>query len=185
MNEDSPRRFNGPVLNGDNARALFAMALDVFVVGMAYAAALMLRFDAEVPRQNLDFVLKVFPLIALVYVVANLLFGVYRTVWAYGSLGDILALLRPVVVATAVIFGVNFWVKDRDLPLSVILIAGELVFPGMAFVKMRSRLLIRLPRVAVASQRLLIIGAGHTGQALARVAEQPGPELPADRLPRR
>lgn len=168
MNEDSPRRFNGPVLNGDNARALFAMALDVFVVGMAYAAALMLRFDAEVPRQNLDFVLKVFPLIALVYVAANLLFGVYRTVWAYGSLGDILALLRPVVVATAVIFGVNFWVRDRDLPLSVILIAGELVFPGMAFVKMRSRLLIRLPRVAVASQRLLIIGAGHTGQALAR-----------------
>ncbi|HNO65511.1 MAG TPA: polysaccharide biosynthesis protein, partial [Tepidiformaceae bacterium] len=168
MNETDPRRTRYLGLNSDNARALGAMVLDVFVLAMAYAAALLLRFDAEVPRQNLDFVLKVFPLIALVYVGANYLFGVYRTVWAYGSLGDILALFRPVLLATLLIFGVNFWVKDRDLPLSVILIAGELVFPGMAFVKMRSRLLLRLPRVAVASQRLLIIGAGHTGQALAR-----------------
>ncbi len=161
-------RLKNSLLSGDNARAVGAMVLDVFVVAMAYAAALLLRFDAEVPRQNLDFVLRLFPVIAIVYVGANLLFGVYRTVWAYGSLGDILALFRPVLLSTVLIFGVNFWVNERDLPLSVILIAGELIFPGMAFVKMRSRLLLRLPRVAVASQRLLIIGAGHTGQALAR-----------------
>jgi len=156
------------LFSGDNTRAIGAMALDVLVVALAYAAALLLRFDAEVPRENSEFVLTIFPLIAAVYVAMNLVFGVYRTVWAYGSLGDILALLRPVVVATLLIFGVNFWVNERDLPLSVILIAGELIFPGMAFVKMRSRLLLRLPRAAQASQRLLIIGAGHTGQALAR-----------------
>lgn len=156
------------LVSGDNTRAIGAMVLDVLVVALAYAAALLLRFDAEVPRQNSEFVLAIFPLIAAVYVVMNLIFGVYRTVWSYGSLGDILALLRPVVLATLLIFGVNFWVNERDLPLSVILIAGELIFPGMAFVKMRARLLLRLPRAAQASQRLLIIGAGHTGQALAR-----------------
>ncbi|MGB4863385.1 MAG: polysaccharide biosynthesis protein, partial [Tepidiformaceae bacterium] len=156
------------IFNSDNARGAGAMLLDVMVVGLAYVAALMLRFDGDVPRENLEFVLRVFPFIAALYVLANLIFGVYRTMWAYGSLGDILALLRPVLLATLVIFGVNFWVNERDLPLSVILIAGELIFPGMAFVKMRSRLLLRLPRVAVASQRLLIIGGGHTGQALAR-----------------
>jgi FlaA1/EpsC-like NDP-sugar epimerase len=157
-----------PLLSGDNVRAVGAMALDLVVVCLAYAAALLLRFDADVPRENLDFTVRVVPLIAAVYIAANLLFGVYRTVWAYGSLGDILALLRPVVLSTALIFGANFWVNERDLPLSVILIAGELIFPGMAFVKMRTRLLTRLPRAAVTSQRLLIIGAGHTGQALAR-----------------
>ena len=156
------------LLSGDNTRSVGAIVLDVMVVALAYAAALLLRFDAEVPRENLDFALRVVPVIAVVYVGANLLFGVYRTVWAYGSLGDILALFRPVLLSTVLIFGVNFWVNERDLPLSVILIAGELIFPGMAFVKMRSRLLLRLPRVAVASQRLLIVGAGHTGQALAR-----------------
>ena len=163
----SPAQRNSP-LSGDNVRALGAMALDAIVVALAYSAALLLRFDAEVPRENLEFTIRVVPFIAAVYVVANLLFGVYRTVWAYGSLGDILALLRPVALATVLVFGVNFWVNERDLPLSVILIAGELIFPGMAFVKMRTRLLTRLPRAAVTSQRLLILGAGHTGQALAR-----------------
>jgi FlaA1/EpsC-like NDP-sugar epimerase len=157
----------GP-LSSDAVRAAGAVAMDVLVVCMAYAAALLLRFDADVPRENSDFILKIVPFIALLYVLANAVFGVYRTVWAYGSLGDILALFRPVLLATLLIFGVNFWVKDRALPLSVVLIAGELIFPGMAIVKMRSRLLTRLPRVAVASQRLLIVGGGHTGQALAR-----------------
>ncbi len=156
------------IFTSDNARALGAMVLDVMVIAIAYAAALLLRFDAEVPRQNLRFALAVFPLIAAAYIAANIVFGVYRTMWAYGSLGDILALFRPILFATVAIFAVNFWDNQRDLPLSVVLIAGELIFPGMAIVKMRGRLLIRLPRVAVASQRLLIIGAGHTGQALAR-----------------
>jgi len=153
---------------GDTLRAAGAVVLDVLVIALAYAAGLMLRFDAEVPRESLEFVLKIFPLLAAVYIALNAVFGVYRTVWAYGSLGDILALFRPVLLATLLIFGINFWVNERDLPLSVILIAGELIFPGMAFVKMRTRLLLRLPRAAQASQRLLILGAGHTGQALAR-----------------
>lgn len=156
------------LISSESFRIVGAAAADVMVIGLAYAAALLLRFDAEVPRQNLEFVLKIFPLIAALYVVANYIFGVYRTVWGYGSLGDILALFRPVLLSTLLIFGVNFWVRERDLPLSVILIAGALIFPGMAFVKMRTRLLLRLPRAAQASQRLLILGAGHTGQALAR-----------------
>ncbi len=163
----APRPRNN-LLNSDTIRIVSAMALDAIVVALAYAAALLLRFDADVPSENSEFVLKVVPFIAALYIVANLVFGVYRTVWAYGSLGDILALFKPVLLATVLIFGVNFWMNERDLPLSVILIAGELIFPGMAFVKMRTRLLLRLPRAAQASQRLLILGAGHTGQALAR-----------------
>lgn len=156
------------LLNGDIARAFGAMALDALVVVAAYVAALLLRFDASVPEKNADFVARVLPIIFLAYIVGNLLFGVYRTVWAYGSLGDIIALFRPVLIVTILIFGANMWLQDRNLPLSVVLIAGALVFPGMAFVKMRTRLLMRMPWAASASRRLLIVGAGHNGQLLAR-----------------
>lgn len=145
-----------------------AILLDVLVVAGAYACALLLRFDGDVPRSNTEFVAKLFPLLAASYVVGNLLFGVYRTVWAYGSLGDIMGLFRPVVLVTAIIFGINFWLDERLLPLSVILMAGGIAFPGMAFVKMRTRLLVRMPWIANGSRRLLIVGAGHTGQLLAR-----------------
>ena len=166
--EPQPVSFLSRMLNGDAAHAFGAMFLDALVVIAAYLAALLLRFDASVPHANGEFVSRVLPLIVVAYIAGNLLFGVYRTVWAYGSLGDIIALFRPVLVVTLVIFGVNIWVQDRALPQSVVLISGALAFPGMAFVKMRTRLLLRMPWAASASQRLLIVGAGHNGQLLAR-----------------
>jgi len=156
------------MVTGDPLHTLAAALLDILVVGIAYAAALLLRFDADVPRANAEFAWRVVPFIACGYVLANLALGVYRTVWAYGSLGDIIALFRPVLLVTLIAFVANFWLRDRDLPLSVILIAGALIFPGMALVKMRARLLLRMPWSGSASQRLLIVGAGHTGQLLAR-----------------
>lgn len=163
-------------LAGDPLHITAAIILDVLIVAAAYAAALLLRFDGSVPRENALFAARVFPLVALAYVIANMLFGVYRTVWAYGSIGDILALFRPVLLVTLLVFAANFFVQDRDLPRSVVLMAGALVFPGMAMVKMRSRLLTRLPWGASASRRLLIIGADRTGQLLAREL-QSDPEL--------
>lgn len=163
-------------LAGDPVHLLAAALLDVLVVAAAYAAALLLRFDGNVPDENADFVLRAFPMIVVSYILANALLGVYRTVWAYGSLGDILALFRPVAIVTALIFAVNFWLHERNLPLSVVLIAGALVFPGMAVVKMRTRLLARVPWAAVESRRLLIVGGGRTGQLLARELQN-NPEL--------
>ncbi|WP_322796091.1 nucleoside-diphosphate sugar epimerase/dehydratase [Tepidiforma sp.] len=162
---------------GDPLSTLLAIALDVAVVGVALACALLLRFDAEVPRRNAEFVARIFPLIAAAYVAGNLLFGVYRTVWTYGSIGDIIGLFRPVFLVTMLIFAVAFWFEERVLPLSVILITGALAFPGMAVVKMRTRLLVRLPWVGTSERRLLIVGAGNTGQLLAREL-QANPELP-------
>lgn len=156
------------ILGSEPVRLAWAILLDFVVVAAAYAAALLLRFDSTIPHDSALFAVRILPFIAAGYIAANVVFGVYRTVWAYGSLGDILALFRPVLLITLVVFGVNFLVSDRELPLSVTLMAGALIFPGMAVVKMRSRLLRRLPWIDAASQRLLILGAGHTGQLLAR-----------------
>ena len=170
------RYVTGRLLAGDPLHVVAAMLLDVVVVGAAYAAALLLRFDGSVPHASAVFAAKVFPFIALGYVLANTLLGVYRTVWAYGSIGDILALFRPIVLVTILIFAANFWVKERDIPLSVVLVGGSLTFLGMAMVKMRTRLLMRLPWGTGSSRRLLIVGADRNGQLLAREL-QADPEL--------
>ncbi len=166
----SPIRFSilRSLLAGDPVHTGAAILLDAAVVATAYVVALLLRFDGEVPRENAVFVAGLLPAIVVLFVVMNALFGVYRTVWAYGSVGDMLVLFRPVALSTAGIFAVNYWFERRDLPLGVVLIAGALIFPGMAMVKMRTRLLARVPWAATSSRRLLIVGAGRTGQLLAR-----------------
>ncbi|MFN0148057.1 MAG: polysaccharide biosynthesis protein [Dehalococcoidia bacterium] len=164
----APGRSLRRLLPGEPLATAASLLLDFLVVGAAYAASFLLRFDGSVPSENIDFAIRAVPLIALTYVAVNLIFGVYRTIWTYGSLGDILALFRPVLLVTLLTFFANFLLQDRQIPQSVVLVAGALSFPGMALVKMRTRLLIRLPWGATGSQRLLIVGAGHTGQLLAR-----------------
>ncbi len=144
-----------------------AVLLDVLVVSGAYAVGLLLRFEGHVPRESAEVAALAAPGIALAFVVANLAFGVYRTVWMYGSTGDVLTLFRPVAAVTAALFVVGLVPDERALPVSVILIAGALIFPGMAMVKMRTRLLARTPW-AGGARRLLIAGAGRTGLLLAR-----------------
>ena len=156
------------VFAGDPLYTVASMALDVLVIVLAYACALLLRFDGDVPQRSIEFTVRVLPIIAVLYIAANVGFGVYRTVWTYGSIGDVLNLFRPITLVTFGLFLVSVWLPERHLPLSVILIAGALTFPGMTMVKMRTRLLARVPWASVASQRLLIIGAGQTGQLLAR-----------------
>ncbi|GAB4333265.1 MAG: nucleoside-diphosphate sugar epimerase/dehydratase [Dehalococcoidia bacterium] len=158
----------GRLLSGDPAHVVGAMILDALVIVVAYGAALLLRFDGDIPRRSVEFTAQVLPAIVLAFIASNVAFGVYRTVWAYGGIGDILNLFRSILLVTAGAFAANFWLHERNLPLSVILIAGALIFPGMAMVKMRTRLLARVPWAAVSSRKLLIIGAGRAGQSLAR-----------------
>lgn len=163
------------LLAGDPLYTAGAAALDALVVAAAYAVALLLRFESSVPRDNATFVFQMMPLLVGAYVGANLLFGVYRTVWAYGSIGDIVGLARPVAAATALALFVDLFMEHRRLPLGVILIAATLIYPGLCAVKMRSRLLARIPWGGTASRRLVIVGAGRTGQLLAREL-QSGPD---------
>jgi FlaA1/EpsC-like NDP-sugar epimerase len=164
----SVNRWWHRLLPGEAGTTLFAVAADFAVVCAAYTAAFLLRFESEVPRASMEFGFRWVPLIAIAYLAANVIFGVYRTVWAYGGLGDVINLVRPILAVTALLFVANLALSDRDLPLSVILMAGALIFPGMAFVKMRTRLLHHVSLGGGAGRRLLIVGAGHTGQALAR-----------------
>ena len=161
-------RIGARLFAGDPLHVVAAVLLDVIVVTAAYWTALLLRFEGSVPQASIDTALIVVPVVAIGFVAANTGFGIYRTVWAYGGIGDILTLLRPVVLVTVVVFMVDALPDQRDIPLSVVLIGGILIFPAMAMLKMRTRLIARVPWSASASRRLLIIGAGREGQLLAR-----------------
>ena len=171
-----PRFLLSRFLAGDPVDVIVAIALDVAVLAAALAAGLLLRFDGDVPRRSVEFSIQVFPLLVLAFVMANALFGVYRTVWNYASVGDVLNLFRANAFVTAVLFFGSLLLTERHLPLSVILITGAFTFLGMTLMKMRSRILLRMPWAPVSSRRLLIIGAGRNGQLLARELQN-DPEL--------
>jgi FlaA1/EpsC-like NDP-sugar epimerase len=160
------------MLPGDPLVTAFAVALDAVIVLAALIAGLLLRFDGDIPRASLEFTLWAFPLIAAGYIGANLYFGVYRTVWTYASIADALNVLRSVLIVTAIIFVASLLLEERKLPLAVVLIAGILIFPAMVTVRMRTRIIAGLPWSGSKSRRLLVVGAGRTGQLLVRTLRE-------------
>ena len=151
-------------------RLILALAFDGVLVVAAYLLALLLRFDSNVPAVTWATFRMVAPAIVLGYLGAFIFFGIYRTTWQYGGVGDVLNLGRAVLLVTLLIFVFNRTREVRDIPLSVNLIGGVLTFVACAFVKMAPRVLAHNQWAAQAAgvKRLLIVGAGSTGQFVAR-----------------
>jgi len=166
-----------PSLTGQLLRRLPAVGIDAVIVLGSYALALALRFDGNVPGESWAWFFWAVPLIALAYIFSNTVFGVYRTAWQYGGTLDAIYLGLAVSLVTAVAFGVNVMLEHRPIPLSVNLIGGAFIFLFMGLVKLSPRLMVSggLPFVGwtqEGAQRVLIVGAGNTGQLLAREMRQ-------------
>jgi FlaA1/EpsC-like NDP-sugar epimerase len=155
-------------------RVIPLVVLDVAVVSASYAGALLLRFDGDVPAASWTALLQVTPVIAACYVAANFIFGVYHASWKYGGMRDLFYLAIAVASVTLLVIIVNlfdFAFPRRDLPLSVNVIGGGLVFLTMASTKLWPHL--SAMQLTVISRngggkRVLIVGAGDSGQLVAR-----------------
>jgi FlaA1/EpsC-like NDP-sugar epimerase len=123
-----------------------------------------------VPNESWTQLLWAGPLIAFAYILAYQFFGVYRTAWQYGSMRDALLLAIAVGVVTAGILTVNVMLPKRPIPLTVNVISAAFIFLFHAMARMLPRLWNAAGLTATLDgpqQRVLIVGAGDTGQLLA------------------
>ncbi len=157
------------------ARLAPVLVLDAAIVLAAYAAALALRFDGNVPRESIVFFAKAAPFIALSYLVGFFFFRIYRTSWKYAGMLDAVNLGIAIGVVSAFLFAVNAFFNPRHIPLSVNLIAPALMLLALGQTKFWPRLWAsRNPFGGqdAGVRNVLIVGAGHTGQLLAREMQQ-------------
>ncbi len=152
------------------------LILDAAIVIAAYAAALALRFDGDVPGDSIRFFAQVAPGIAGAYVVGNFCFRIYRTSWKYAGIVDAFNLAVSIGVVSVFLFAVNAFLNPRHIPLTVNVVAPALMLIAMGAVKFWPRLwATRNPfggYDASGVKKVLIVGAGHTGQLLARELRQ-------------
>ena len=171
MPDAAPPLSNGArAAIGRGVRLLPVLALDALLVVASYAAALALRFDGTIPRESMVFFGQVMALIVLAYLAGNYFFGIYRTAWHYAGVADAMSLASAVGLVSIVLIGVNVFLNPRHIPLTVTGIAPALIFLSMGVAKLWPRLRAQAPFTAWGGpvQHVLIAGAGHTGQMLAR-----------------
>ena len=155
----------------DFARLLLVLALDAAVVLAAYVAALALRFDGDVPSESWRFFAQVSWFIAIAYLVANFAAGVYRTQWKYAGAADAFNLVLAIGLTSIFLFAINAFLSPRHIPLTVNVVAPSLMLLAMGGLKFGPRIIASRNPFAgydAGVKNVLIIGAGHTGQLLAR-----------------
>ena len=147
-----------------------AFGHDLLMIPAAWLGALWLRFNLGViPEEILAQAFRLLPVIVVVQGSVFLYFGLYRGVWRFASVPDLVRIIQAVVVGVALCaLAVFLLTRMSDVPrASFPLFAGLLVAflsgPRLAYRWLRDR-----ERSPAHSRRTLIVGAGAVGEMLVR-----------------
>jgi len=147
-----------------------AFAHDLTMVPVAWIGSYWLRFNLEsLPDSYWHQSLLLMPAAIATQGAIFWYFGLYRGVWRFASIPDLLRILQAVVVGvlvtTAVVFLFN---RLEGVPRSVFLLDGILLIfllggPRLAYRWLKDRHLYRMD-----GKRALVVGAGRAGEMLVR-----------------
>ncbi|VAX08678.1 UDP-N-acetylglucosamine 4,6-dehydratase [hydrothermal vent metagenome] len=143
---------------------------DLVMVPVAWFCAYWLRFNLGViPETYLERAVAVLPLLIVIQAGMNWFFGLYRGVWRFASIPDLIRILQAVTVALIVDFGLLFLVfRLEDVPRSVPIIFGVLLVMLLTGPRFFYRWLKDHHIDLRSGERVLIVGAGKAGEMLVR-----------------
>lgn len=145
---------------------------DLLWIPLALYGAFWLRFNLEsIPfqfqRSCFQVLLFTFPVQALFFWI----FGLYRGIWRFASIPDLIRILKSVFSGAAVLLLVLFqYNRLEGIPRTVIVLYPLLLLCGLAAPRFLYRLLKDRQRIFAAQngERTLVIGAGQGGELLVR-----------------
>jgi hypothetical protein len=73
---------------------------DIVLLGLAYYGAYLLRWDGNLPSQELAAWMRTLPLIIIMQMVCFLAYGAYRSMWRYVGIDDLLVIAKSVFAGT-------------------------------------------------------------------------------------
>jgi UDP-GlcNAc:undecaprenyl-phosphate/decaprenyl-phosphate GlcNAc-1-phosphate transferase len=154
-------------------RRIFEVLCDVAVIVLAYYAAFLLRFDAELVRPYYGLFLNSLPLVIVVQLGAFLVLGLYDGLWRYTSMSDLSRQLRAVAGAWILsTLGIVFVFRLENVSRSVLVLDALILLVGVAGTRISFRLLRtwaeRFQSHPSSGKRVLIYGAGDGGELLLR-----------------
>ncbi len=151
---------------------LLVLLHDLSMIPLAWLVAYWLRFNlGPFPGEVFTYALKLLPWVILVQTAIFHYFRLYRGVWRFASLPDILQISKAVIVGTALItLGCFAYDRLESLPRSVPFIYATLLplligGPRVLYRAWKDRISFR---PSTTRKRALVVGAGRAGEILIR-----------------
>lgn len=160
-------------------RQIVEVLVDFVLIVVAYISAYLLRFEGTIPEGDLHVMIKSFPILILVQFASFYYFGLYKKIWRYIGLSDVVSIFKAVTLGTLIaVFVILLMTRFYGYSRAVFIIYW-LIFIILAT---SARGALRLLREHFAEiqkargKRVLIFGAGDAGSALLREIKN-NPEL--------
>ncbi len=147
-----------------------AFAHDLIMVPVAWFFAYWLRFNLqEIPQPYLNSAIVLFPVVITIQALVFWRFGLYRGVWRFASMPDLVRITKAVFIGllatTLIIF---LFTRLQNVPRSVFPIYGILLLGLLSGPRFLYRWFTDRQMYFADGKRLLIIGAGSAGDLLVR-----------------
>src|SRR5687768_12842250 len=152
-------------------RRIFEVLLDLVLIVLAYWSAYAIKFGAFSGSQAWNLFLRTVPVLVFVKMAAFLAIGVYRGLWRYTSLDDLIVFVKAVVLSSVIsVLVLLFAFRFEGFSRAVFVLDGILMLLFLAGSRMAFRLFRQLlPNSKVGEgRRVFIYGAGDGGELLLR-----------------
>ncbi len=151
-------------------RRLVEVCVDFALIWASYIIAHALRFEGNLSSDLEGLILQSLPWIILVKIACFFSCGLYRGVWRYISLPDLVNILRAVITGSVLssLVVLYLW-RFEGYSRAVFVIDGLLLFVSVSGARLIEPLLNEWIRSSVSlrgATRVLIFGAGDTGELL-------------------
>ena len=159
------------LVNVSHKRRVFEVFLDGFLITLSYYGSFVLLFGSFENTTNWDLFLKTLPLLVLIKLGSFLVAGVYRGLWRYTSVGDLITFTKGVglgsvlsVLTFLLLYRFQFFSRAVFI-LDALLLLMAVIGSRMAFRLFRQ---ILPNQSASEGQNVLIYGAGDGGEMVLR-----------------
>ena len=167
---------------------LFVVILaDAILISAAITGAYLVRFEFNIPDYYLESLYRILPWIVALKLAAFYIFNLYRGMWRYTSIGDLLniikaASLSSLVLIAFILFKYRFLGFSRsvfviDWFLTILLVAGFRISVRLFYEKLSTdelspttflSLIRSFSKKKNDHKKLIIIGAGYSGEKICR-----------------
>jgi FlaA1/EpsC-like NDP-sugar epimerase len=162
-------------------RILFFLVVDATLLAFGFLTAFYLRFELSLPPAQEHALLLWLPFLILLKILLLRLFGLYSITWSFVGIREFANILKAFSLALFLTYFGNlylrFFLPHETIPRSVLLIDFILCTMLISAFRISKRIYLEVLRGQPQGKPALIVGAGPTGERLAREFLRPGPGI--------
>lgn len=163
-------------------KQILQVLVDLVLVPVACFAAYLLRFEGQIPAQQMKSLVAVLPFLTAIKLMALSMSRAYRGVWRYAGMADVLAVLKGSTIGTGVaVLMIGQTTGFQNISRGMFIL-DWLIFTNLAIAARTGLTAMRHVFAGVPrgdAPRLLIIGGSSVGLAVAQALSDPHAARPA------